>query len=324
MSKTYREVRYVDGPTAPAMGVFNAAYGSPIVVRLSDGALFCINNGEVYQIPTGGGQGSTGPTGATGPSGADGAAGAPGAAGATGATGADGAAGAPGPTGPTGAVGATGATGANSTVPGPTGPTGAGLTGPTGAAGGIGPSGPTGPAGAAGTTGPTGAGGAAGATGVTGPTGPAGGGNSTAVSVGADQATATSAATNTTSGLHFLLQPSVRYRFSFQVIWRTGVPTVGARFGLMFPAATRVAANVDIPAAAAAGASYYVSGPIFASGQSVVGTSGTVGLDFMAQIEGAIVPSATGTLHVFHGTESATNSGIVVRQGSNGILWTVG
>lgn len=307
-----------------------------------------------------GATGPTGAIGQTGPSGADGAAGATGAQGATGTTGADsvvpgptgvagatGAAGVTGAIGPTGvgitgaigvtgALGATGAvgvtgaigptgsqgaTGADSVVPGPTGaigPTGAGVTGAAGPTGAIGP---TGPSGSDGATGPTGVG----ITGAIGPTGATGSvAGITNVYMQDDMATGTTTAMVTASGMLFAVTSGNYYRFRFYVISRIGnvtsATTVGFKLGLTFPAATVVGASVNIPFGAA-GASHFFEGQITASGGAVTSTATqNPNANTLSTVDGVIVPSADGNLALTYGCELSTTAGVLIKQGTNGIL----
>lgn len=307
-----------------------------------------------------GATGPTGAIGPTGPSGADGAAGATGAQGATGTTGADsvvpgptgvagatgaagvtgaigptgvgitGAIGVTGATGPTGAVGVTGAigptgsqgaTGADSVVPGPTGaigPTGAGVTGAAGPTGAIGP---TGPSGSDGATGPTGVG----ITGAIGPTGATGSvAGITNVYMQNDMATGTTTAMVTASGMLFAVTSGNYYRFRFYVISRIGnatsATTVGFKLGLTFPAATVVGASVNIPFGSA-GASHFFEGQITASGGAVTSTATqNPNADTLSTVDGVIVPSADGNLALTYGCELSTTAGVLIKQGTNGIL----
>jgi len=282
-----------------------------------------------------GATGATGPTGAigpTGPSGADGAAGATGAQGATGTTGADsvvpgptGVAGATGAAGVTGAIGPTGsqgATGADSTVPGPTGsigPTGVGLTGAAGPTGAAGATGAIGPSGA---TGPTGVG-ITGAIGPTGATGPAGGGV-TKVYTQSDSATGSTTAMVTASGMVFAVTTGNYYRFKFHVITRIGAvtsaTTVGIKLGLTFPSATVVGAVASIPQGAA-GTSHFFTGQIQASGGTVTSASTQFpNANTLSIVEGSIVPSAEGNVALTYGCELSTTAGVVIKQGTNGII----
>lgn len=258
--------------------------------------------------------GPTGPTGNTGPTGV-------GLTGAAGPTGALGATGVAGPTGAIGPTGPQGATGADSTVPGPTGPSGA--TGPTGV-GLTGAQGPTGADGATGPTGVTGVGvtGAAGPTGAQGPTGV--GGFATAVYMQSDTATGSTTAMVTASGMTFAVTTGNHYRFKFHVITRLGsvtsATTVGLKLGLTFPAATVVAAEARIPQAVA-GTAHWFAGQIQASGGTVTSASTQFpNSNTLSVVEGSIVPSAAGNVALTYGCELSTTAGVVIKQGTNGII----
>ena len=265
-----------------------------------------------------GATGVAGPTGAVGPSGATGPTG----VGITGAQGATGVAGPTGAIGPSGATGPTGATGANSTVPGPTGaigPTGVGITGAQGATGAD--STVPGPTGAIGLTGPTGVG----VTGAQGPTGATGSvAGVTHVYTLDNSATGTTTAMVTASGMYFAVTSGNYYRFRFYVISRIGAvtsaTTVGFKLGLTFPAATIVAASVNMPQGAA-GVSHFFEGQIASSGATVT----TVSTQFqntntLSTVDGVIVPSADGNVALTYGCELSTTAGVVIKQGTNGTL----
>lgn len=284
------------------------------------------------------GEGATGATGPTGPAGATGAQGATGIQGVTGATGADSTV--PGPTGAAGATGATGAVGPS----GATGPTGIGITGAQGATGVAGPTGAIGPSGAAGPTGvtgadstvpgPTGAIGPSGATGPTGvgitgaigptgATGPAGGGV-TKVYTQSDGATGSTTAMVTASGMVFAVTTGNYYQFKFHVITRIGnvtsATTVGIKLGLTFPAATVVGAVASIPQGAA-GTSHFFTGQIQASGGTVTSTSTQYpNANTLSIVEGSIVPSEAGNVALTFGCELSTTAGVVIKQGTNGVM----
>jgi len=335
-------------------GEFLIRVGNTIVSRAGGGGPTGPTGTTGASGPTGptgtsltGPTGPTGVAGATGPSGADGAAGstgptgqtgglatgptgAAGVAGATGPTGSTGTAGTAGATGPTGTTGNTGSTGPTGTsLSGPTGPTGvAGATGPTGTSlsGPTGPTGSTGTAGAAGATGPTGITGAGG-TGPTGATGPSGAtGPTGALLKKTDFDTATASAGNLSAhpSLKFDLTSGRTYIFAYRLLMQTPVATNGIRVGLNFPAATVVGANANIPVSVDGVAGVW-SGIITSSGDSVVGTSAaTVNVPLVVTIEGTIIPSANGTLELGYGGELATTAGIVLRQGSVGIIKDLG
>lgn len=191
---------------------------------------------------------------------------------------------------------------------GPTGPIGA--TGPSGPAGPTGPSGPAGPSGPSGPAGPSG------------PTGAAGGGG-TFVRLTADTATSTTTALANATGLSFSVSSGTTYGFEFYPIFRSGAATNGIKLGLTFPAVTIIAATAGIPIAAD-GAGGELQGWISSSGDSVIGTGvQTAAVDYRAEIRGTIRPSANGSLQVQFGCELSTTLGVVVKQESYGVLWTI-
>lgn len=227
-----------------------------------------------------------------------------------------------GTTGPTGPAGSTGVAGAT----GPTGPTGFGLTGAAGPTGPTGPSGPSGPAGAQGPTGaagPTGVG-ITGAAGATGPTGPAGGGGNPSgrgVFAAVNAPTATLTTTLTHPSLLFLLSTGIPYSFRFDVPWRTGLQTNGLRIGLTFPAMISCSIVAGVATAGASAGVSFQETQIDRSGVFLAGTSAPTSINNAAYIEGSIMVSAPGTMHVIYGSELATASGVVPLAGGTGSLW---
>lgn len=272
-----------------------------------------------------GSQGATGPTGASGPTGADSTvAGPTGAQGLTGPSGPSGPSGPAGPQGTTGVAGATGPTGPTgfglTGVAGPTGtqgPTGVGLTGAqgaTGVAGTTGVAGATGPSGPSGPEGPTG-------TGLTGPTGPAQSPSSRAVFAAANSPTASAVAAITHPSLMFLLTSGVPYAFKFNIPWGSRSATVGFGVGLTFPGIQSCSIEANV-ITAVSGVAAFFSGQITASGNMVTGTSGVGASNQCAYIEGSILTTANGTMHVIYGSEVATaSSGPIIFAGANGIIW---
>jgi len=266
--------------------------------------------------------GGTGATGPTGPSG--GPTGPTGVTGTTGATGPTGVTGNTGPSGPSGAAGAAGATGStgltgNTGPSGPTGPSG-GPTGPTGVTG---ASGPSGAAGATGPTGLTGASGPSGTAGAAGPTGPTSGTAATYTRMGGDLATNVGTTLTTMASLGFLLSSGTTYIFAYNILFQSGAPTVGLKLGLNFPAATVQASTAKIPIGAD-GAGAAMQGWISSSGDTVLGTAVEAsGTNYLATIEGTILPSANGTLVPIFSAEIASTAGILIKQASAGVLVAV-
>lgn len=269
--------------------------------------------------PTGA-QGLTGPTGIglTGPTGADSTVPGPtGPAGSTGPAGPTGAASTvPGPTGPSGPAGPTGPTGADSTVPGPTGPIGP--TGPLGATGAQGPTGIQGPTGTIGPTGPTGATGADST--VPGPTGPAAGLSMRGV-LAASDLQASLATTLTHPSLFFSVTTGV-HQFQFRLPHRSGAGGQACKLGLLFPAFSACAIQVDLPGVNAP-TSANLESYIHNSGQLITGTSTPTLVNNYAAINGVINFTAAGTLHVIVASETSLASGTVFQAGGSGIIWAM-
>jgi hypothetical protein len=142
------------------------------------------------------------------------------------------------------------------------------------------------------------------------------------VKITADQAKNGQTVSDVT-GLVFALTSGQLYRFSFYVVYRTGTATVGPRITVTHPGATVFAAAVEVSGFGADAAAADWHGAITTSGDEVVPTAVVAtNTDFIAKIEGVILPSASGNLQVRVGNETNTNN-ITVRNGSNGLLWTL-
>lgn len=282
--------------------------------------------------PTGptGTSGNAGAVGSTGSQGLQGVIGSTGVSGVVGATGVLGASGATGPQGIQGLVGATGIQG----IPGVLGLGLVGATGAVGASGATGPAGNTGSAGTSGSvgaTGNTGAGGAVGATGVAGPTGVTGVGGAvgatgpsslTFVKLTADE-TGKTDANLVNTGLSFAVVSGTYYRFRFDVVYRSTVLTVGLKLGLTIPTATVFSARAIIAGFTTDGAGDGFIGNITSSGDSVISTAVVAtNTDYVATIEGIILPSANGTLMVQYAAET-TGATVTMRRASAGELITL-
>lgn len=213
-----------------------------------------------------------------------------------------------GPQGPTGTKGDTGNTGPTGST-GPQGPKGD--TGSTGQTGSQGPKGDTGQTGPQGPKGDQGIQGNQGPQGIQGPAGP----GATVIKLTADQAFSLVALTNVTN-LSFAVTAGTLYRFRFDVIFRTAVTTTGIGLGLTYPAVTSMAAHARIPFAVD-GSDAVFEGEITTSGDSVLTTAVVAATtDYLAVIEGVILPSANGTVQLQARTEVAA-SAATVRNGSH-------
>lgn len=306
----------------------NSAGATGSAEEIAVGSGLSLSSGLLSSIVTTGPTGATGPTGITGATGSQGVQGATGSTGsqgiqgATGSTGSQGVQGATGSTGTQGIQGATGSTGSQG-IQGATGSTGSqgiqgptGLTGPSGATGPTGLTGPSGATGPTGLTGTTGTAGAAGATGAAGPTGPS---TFSTVKMVSDMATAVGLTAVNASGLLFTVQPNTYYYFQFGAVFQAQQPLTGLGVTVTFPAVTIFAGNAYVPIAADSTATMF-AGQITSSGDFVQGTATVASAtNFIATVEGMILPSATGTLQLQYRAETAAGS-VMLKQGSFGIL----
>lgn len=151
---------------------------------------------------------------------------------------------------------------------------------------------------------------------------PATGGGPALVRVTVDQPFTATALADVTS-LTFPVAAGGLYRFTFFVAYRTAATTTGARFGLTFPAATAQAATVRIAGIGNDGTDSEFTGSITSSGDSVVSAAvAAANTDYLAVIEGVLLPTANGNLQLRAATEIA-NSALTIRNGSHGQLWTI-
>jgi hypothetical protein len=140
---------------------------------------------------------------------------------------------------------------------------------------------------------------------------------------GGDLATNVGTTLTTLASLGFLLSSGTTYSFAYKVLFQSGGPTVGLKLGLNFPAATVQGATARIPAAADGTAAEF-QGWITSSGDAVTGTGVEAsGTNYIATIDGLILPSANGTLVPVFAAEVASTAGILIKQQSAGILVTL-
>lgn len=148
-----------------------------------------------------------------------------------------------------------------------------------------------------------------------GPQGPPGPG-STIVRLNADHAAFTATGLANVTGLSFPVSSGVACRFEFLVAFRSAATTTGIRLGLTFPAATVFAGTVT-SLFAADGSGALFAGALTASDDSVVSSATpAINTDYLAKVEGFIIPSANGTLQLRAATE-ILNSAVTVRNGSH-------
>ncbi len=132
----------------------------------------------------------------------------------------------------------------------------------------------------------------------------------------ADQTFTTAASSNVT-GLSFAVVAGVTYKYKFSVLYTSAAVNTGLRIGLTYPAATVASANAKIPVSNTDGAAFIFAGLLSTSGDFVLATGSAAASPtvLVADIEGVIVPSATGTVQLQAGTEIAA-SNIVIKAGS--------
>ena len=129
------------------------------------------------------------------------------------------------------------------------------------------------------------------------------------------------------SGQAFPVTAGQTYAFRFTIIFRSASTAFGPGFSLAFPAATAFAATVRIKAGPDGTAGEF-EGAITASNDRVQSLSTeTANTDFLAEIAGVIVASATGSVQLRAGNEvsagAAGTSGIVIRRGTAALMWRV-
>ena len=213
--------------------------------------------------------------------------------------------------------------GGGSGPPGPPGPQGE--QGPPGEDGAQGPPGEDGAQGEQGIQGPPGADGAKGDTGDTGPkgdTGSPGAGFAAVVHLTADEVGKIDATLVDTS-LFLTVTAGVYYAFKFLVAARSTGSTVGLKLGLTFPTATVFACTMRSMLNSTSGTGAEWGGAIIASGGSMTLTGmPSTNTDYLSEIIGVILPSASGTLMVQYAAET-TGYTVTMRKGSAGYLVAV-
>jgi len=125
-------------------------------------------------------------------------------------------------------------------------------------------------------------------------------------------------ATLTDTGLSFAVTSGVYYRFRFHILYSSSATSIGIKIGLTTPAFTRFGAIVRVLAGSSSNLGEH-TGAITASGGSVVTPNVvTINTNYVAVIEGVLLPSANGTLMVQYASEATT--AVTMKQGSSGEL----
>jgi hypothetical protein len=207
-----------------------------------------------------------------------------------------------GPSGPQGDVGPAGPEGQQGPKGDPGSPGIQGIPGPPGQDGQQGPKGDQGDRGLQGEQGPQG---------IQGPPGP----SESIVKVTADQASSVTTLANAT-GLSFAVAAGTTYRFNGYIVFRTAATTTGLKLAATVPAFTVFAAAVNIPLAADGSGGMW-HGWLTSSGDSVTATGvQAANTDYVAVIQGVLIPSASGTFQLQFASEVAL-SAATIRPGSH-------
>jgi hypothetical protein len=127
------------------------------------------------------------------------------------------------------------------------------------------------------------------------------------------------------TGLSFSVTSGRHYHYEFICLVRTDTTACGVVFTVTIPTFTNFGGAVSLNIAADGTAAEFV-GAITSSGDQVVGTAMVAtGTDYVAIVEGIIVPSANGTLQLQCARETnASSPTITVSRGSMGRLYNLG
>jgi hypothetical protein len=134
------------------------------------------------------------------------------------------------------------------------------------------------------------------------------------VKITSDQSS-TSTSTGDVTGLSFSVTSGTYYKFKFVVVFRSAATSTGIKLGINAPSSTVFSATAKIPSAAdGTGGSFH--GWITSSGD-IVTSSGVeaTATDYVAIIEGMILPSASGTVQLIFAS-GVGSSQITIRNGS--------
>lgn len=131
----------------------------------------------------------------------------------------------------------------------------------------------------------------------------------------ADQAFTAITLANVT-GLSFAVTSGTHYRIAARIVFRTAATTTGLKLGATIPAFTVFSASVNIPLAAD-GAGGMWHGWLTSSGDTVTSTGvQAANTDYVAVIEGILIPSANGTFQLQAASEVLA-SAATLRPGSH-------
>lgn len=151
---------------------------------------------------------------------------------------------------------------------------------------------------------------------------PAGGGGPNTVKKTSDQTFNSTTPANVTS-LSFPITSGRYYEFRFLLLVRSATATVGVGVDVTVPGVTRFGYTMrTIIAADGAGGEFQGAGT--ASADAILGTAvPVINTDYIMEVAGLVLPSASGTLQLRGRTETGTTV-VTIRQGSVGYLWDHG
>lgn len=132
-----------------------------------------------------------------------------------------------------------------------------------------------------------------------------------------------SATAKDVTDLAFRVSAGHLYRFEFLAVVQSDTSTVGVASSVTYPPAERFAAT-SRTMFASDGSGGEWQGAISTSDDPVVPTAVPAsGTDYLLEVRGVILPSATGVLQLRARTETGTTV-VKVRRGSMGFLWDLG
>lgn len=123
-------------------------------------------------------------------------------------------------------------------------------------------------------------------------------------------------------GMAFSVTSGVYYSYKYVLLYQTAVTTTGIKLALTFPAVTTQSARVTISGQTIDGATTEPWCGTINSSSDVVTSTGVavVNVNYVATIEGNILPSASGYLVLQWSSE--TTAAATLKQGSIGYIWS--
>lgn len=130
------------------------------------------------------------------------------------------------------------------------------------------------------------------------------------------------------TGMQFDIQGDVPYLFRFVLAVKHASSAFGIKLGLTFPSVISICGHGEVHSGSAGEDTEMITqGNINSSGDFVIGggmaAAANTGRDFIHILQGSILCSTAGTLHVQAACEVATGAGVLVSEGSAGLLWSM-